>query len=348
MKKNWKIMTAGVCAGVLLVSSSVFAATNVRIFINNVEFSSHTFKLSMEKGTAMVSLRSIVEQFRGKLVYKDNSIYVTMPDSYNLSNQLKILENALLAETPEEAVQTWIRGVQKRSGAMQYAVLSPTLRQATLQEFEDNFWVTGGSSPHMGKVEKLDAKKISDDQVLISFEYPLVVMNETIGSGHASIKVDKIKTESSYYWAISTLTLKDPGDTGIMIGAKSESMADNILYENGKYNFTLKLPKGWEGKYEVNEREVPSGKNIEFINKATKYGILFTVSVWDKKSWQENKEDIKGQIPITEMGEFDDVVYLFHTPTDVQYDPSDEAATADYQAMFKDVKTIKSSIKINK
>lgn len=208
------------CAGFVILSGSVLAAAiGPRIFINNTEFADSAFKLNMVEGTAMVSLRSIVEQLRGKVTYKDNSIYVTMPESANLSMQVNSLERALEAEFPEEAVQTWIRGVQKRSGAMQYAVLSPDLRQETKQEFEDHFWVTGDSSPHMGKVKQLHAKEVSPEKVQVSFDYPLVVMNETIGTGSASIMVEKIKRESFDYWAISEIALKDPGDTGTLIGA---------------------------------------------------------------------------------------------------------------------------------
>ncbi|MBB3070697.1 hypothetical protein FHS14_003699 [Paenibacillus baekrokdamisoli] len=204
----------------MIISSTVIAAASgTRIFINDVEFSGSAFNLNKDKGIVMVSLKSIVEQFQGNVTYKDNSIYVTMPESSNLSLQVKSLENALEAGSPEEAVQTWIRGVQKRSGAMQYAVLSPALRQENKQEFEDNFWVTGASSPHMGKVEQLHSKELTPDKVQISFDYPLVVMNETIGTGSASITVDKIKREPFDYWAISSIALKDPGDTGNMIGA---------------------------------------------------------------------------------------------------------------------------------
>lgn len=216
MKMNWKAFAVA-CAGFVILSGSVLAAEpGIRLFINNVEFSGNAFKLKMVDGTAMVSLRSIVEQLKGKVDYKDNTINVTMPEASNLSMQVNSLENALRAESPEAAVQTWIRGVQKRSGAMQYAVLSPSLRQQTKQQFEDHFWVTGSSSPHMGKVSQLHSEELAPDKVQITFDYPLVTMNETIGTGRASITVDKIAPDN---WAISRIALKDPGDTGIMIGA---------------------------------------------------------------------------------------------------------------------------------
>ncbi|OPA73850.1 hypothetical protein BVG16_27145 [Paenibacillus selenitireducens] len=133
--------------------------------------------------------------------------------------QVDSLERGLEAQSPEEAVHTWIRGVQTRSGAMQYAVLSPSLRQETKQEFIDHFWVTGGSSPHMGKVERLQSKKITPEKFQIAFDYPLVVMNETIETGSAVLTVEKIPRESFDYWAITQIAVKDPGDTGVMIGA---------------------------------------------------------------------------------------------------------------------------------
>ncbi|MDB4920220.1 MAG: hypothetical protein JWQ54_2203 [Mucilaginibacter sp.] len=46
------------------------------------------------------------------------------------------------------------------------------------------------------------------------------------------------------------------------------------------------------------------------------------------------------------MGETGNIVYVFHTPTDVQYDPSNEKLKADYESMFKDIKTIKATFEI--
>ncbi|WP_152396934.1 hypothetical protein [Paenibacillus guangzhouensis] len=214
-----KILIASV-AGLLVMSGSIYAAVkNPRIFINGVEFASSALNLKMENGTAMVSLKSIVDELRGKVVYKDNVFYITMPEASELQMQITSLEYGLQAYTPEDAVQTWIRGVQRRSGGMQYAVLSPKLRDQTKQEFIANFWVTGVSSPHMGKVDALQTKTISPDQVQISFNYPLVAQDQVIGTGSAVLTVDKIKRESFAYWAISRIALKDPGDTGVMIGA---------------------------------------------------------------------------------------------------------------------------------
>lgn len=126
-----------------------------------------------------------------------------------------------------------------------------------------------------------------------------------------------------------------------------QDVEDNtILYENAANRFTLKLPKSWEGKYDVEESAFSEGSNVRFINKATKTGTLFTISIWSKEYWNARQEEIKGQIPISKIGEYGDNVYLFHTPTDVQYDPQDEKSKADYLSMFNDIKSIIATFEI--
>ncbi|MDR0270898.1 hypothetical protein [Paenibacillus sp.] len=219
MKKRVKMIIAG-CSAFVLISGTALAATAVpRIFINKAEFAQSSLKLKVENGTTMVSLRAIVEQLKGEVTVKDNAIHVSLPESSQLTHQVDGFQHGLQAKTPEEAAETWIRGVQRRSGPMQYAVMSPALQKSTKQKFEDNFWVTGGSSPHMGDVEKKDVKTISPNKVQISFDYPLT-MTGGAGSGKASLLVEKVSGTGADYWAISEINLEDPGDTGIMIGAK--------------------------------------------------------------------------------------------------------------------------------
>ncbi|GAB6991812.1 S-layer homology domain-containing protein [Paenibacillus pini] len=122
-----------------------------------------------------------------------------------------------------------------------------------------------------------------------------------------------------------------------------------IVYKNTSYDFSLTLPKSWEGKYTVTDTApTQAGHNINFINKATKQGVLFTISVWSADYWNKNKDQISGQIQATKLGAKGNNVYIFHTPTDVQYDPSDKVSTKDYQVMSKDVSMIKSSFTILK
>ncbi|MCM3698779.1 hypothetical protein [Paenibacillus macerans] len=219
MKKRLKVIVAACSAFVLLSGSALAMTTGPEIFINKAPYANTYLKLKIENGTAMVSLRAIVEELKGEVTYKGNSIHVTLPEASHLAQQVDLFMSALQADTPEEAAKTWIRGVQKRNGPMQYAVMTPALQASTKQEFEDNFWVTGGSSPHMGAVEKLDTKSLSDKKVQITFNYPLIVMEEVIGYGKASLTIEKGSGLYEDNWAISKIWLEDSGDTGVMIGA---------------------------------------------------------------------------------------------------------------------------------
>ncbi|MNI25207.1 hypothetical protein D3C81_1832980 [compost metagenome] len=43
---------------------------------------------------------------------------------------------------------------------------------------------------------------------------------------------------------------------------------------------------------------------------------------------------------VKKLGEYNGNVYIFHIPTDVQYDPNSETEVQTYNSLFEDVKTI--------
>lgn len=221
MKKIWKLTLSSVI-GSVIIAGTVWAQPNLQLFINGQGQAPESLKLKVENGVTMVSLRSIIENLKGDILFDENknSINVVLPDSTNLLNQVQSLERDLQPITAEGALQTWIRGIQDRNGALQYAVFSPDLRAKTKKKFDENFWVTGGSSPHMGKVENIATKNINDTTVQFTFDYPLVEKSETIGVGKAVITVQKMKKEYKDGWFITNIKMKDPEDTGIMIGAE--------------------------------------------------------------------------------------------------------------------------------
>lgn len=219
MKKKWTLLAASAALTAVLVSATAFATSELNLFINGQGFTSDTLKMKVENGTTMVSLRSIMKEFKGQLSVDQNNVRIQMPDATNLARQVGQLEQAIAATSPEDAVNTWIKGIQNRNGALQYAVMSPTLRTKNLDEFINDFWVTGGSSPHMGQVKLPDPVKLTKDTVQFTFEYPLIVMKESIGSGKAQITAQKLTENDLERWVISNIKLKDAYDTGIMIGA---------------------------------------------------------------------------------------------------------------------------------
>ncbi|MEK4339629.1 methyltransferase [Brevibacillus sp. FSL L8-0710] len=127
--------------------------------------------------------------------------------------------------------------------------------------------------------------------------------------------------------------------------ACSEKSEDtkSILYENTTHHFTLQLPKSWEGKYEVKETE----NQIIFSSKANQPGgILCEVRVWSQEEWKQDGEELTTVIHLEKIGESDDKVYSFSTPTDVQWTVGDAEKEREYQAMFAEVSGIKASFQI--
>lgn len=126
---------------------------------------------------------------------------------------------------------------------------------------------------------------------------------------------------------------------------ESKSEAKSIIYENTNYNFNLKLPQNWDGKYDVVETE----NKIIFYNKANKSssgGELFDISIWSKEKWRTEGEELTKIIHLSKIGETRDKIFAINTPTDVQYAPDDETKKQEYLTMSNDVETIKATFEV--
>ncbi|WP_047151745.1 hypothetical protein [Aneurinibacillus tyrosinisolvens] len=221
MKTKWKI-AMGSMIGSFIIAGSALAAPNINLFINGMPFISSQLELKVENGKVWAPIDRIAEEFKGKATYdaNKNEVRVTLPEAANLQHQVLRFEDALLADTAKDALNTWVKGVQTRNGSLQYAVFSPQLRAKTLKEFNESYWVTGGSSPHMGTIEKLHAKEINKQTIEFSFDYNLQAQGKSIGKGKAVMRVQKIPTERGEGWFITNIKLKNPDDLGIMIGVQ--------------------------------------------------------------------------------------------------------------------------------
>lgn len=220
MRMRNKIML-GTAIGALVAAGSVYADAKLKLFINEMGYVPEQIDAKIENGKVLVSLDKIAKVFKAKAFYdpSQNEIRVTLPDPANLSIQVSSLEGALCSENPEDALQTWVKGIQKRNGALQYAVFSPELRVKTKAQFDQIYWVTGGSSPHMGNIYNLITEHLSDTAIRYSFQYALVASNYN-GEGSAMLTVEWLagERERREGWYITSVQMADPTDTGITVG----------------------------------------------------------------------------------------------------------------------------------
>ncbi|MNZ45144.1 hypothetical protein D3C78_627880 [compost metagenome] len=118
-----------------------------------------------------------------------------------------------------------------------------------------------------------------------------------------------------------------------------------IVFNNEAFKFTLTLPLSWNNKYKVidsSDAKKPGFYNFDFVfQPSSSSGILFTLSVWPKEYWKISGTNMIENVPVVKkLGEYNGNVYIFHIPTDVQYDPNSETEVQTYNSLFEDVKTI--------
>lgn len=109
----------------------------------------------------MAPLREVAESLGATVKWNgdQNAVEVETQQTDSLRQQVRMLESALAAKTPQDAVELWAKAVQTRNGALEYGILSPRLKELKRASFEAANWVTGISSPwlerymiHPGKV----------------------------------------------------------------------------------------------------------------------------------------------------------------------------------------------------
>lgn len=211
------IITAAAVAG------SAYAESKLHLYINDIPFAPSYLGLKVEDGKVLAPIELMAKGFKGAASYDSESreVRVTLPDAASLAVQVNQLQAALRAATPQEALDTWIKGIQTRNGALQYAVFSPDLKERTKSEFDSFFWTTGGSSPHMGAIENLESSALDEDTVQYSFDYRLVAVEyDEQGSAVVTIQKFEQSPDLGEGWYITRIGMKDPGDTGITVGVE--------------------------------------------------------------------------------------------------------------------------------
>ncbi|KRF31652.1 hypothetical protein [Paenibacillus sp. Soil787] len=165
---------------------------------------------------------------------------------------------------------------------------------------------------------------------------------------------DNVLSQSSNNTQQQTLKTNTPATEPVVVGTSTTPPpaitqqptkdTESIVYENTKYNFVLKIPKSWDGKYDV----VENADGLRFVYKANKNGTLFSITLWSKEKWSTDGAELAKNIHISKIGEMEDKIYTLSTPTDVQVDPSDKKMTADYASMWEDIEGIKGTFEFKK
>jgi len=132
MRKRW-LLIIGVVVLVVALATTAFAAGPIKLVVNGREIKPDVPPQLLNNRT-MVPIKWVAEALGAEVKWEAETrsvvIYTYVPESNSLSRQITLLQKALAPTTPGEAVEKWAKGVKERNGALQYAVLSPELKNA--------------------------------------------------------------------------------------------------------------------------------------------------------------------------------------------------------------------------
>ncbi len=109
--------------------------------------------------------------------------------------------------SPEAVVDVWSKGLMRRSGALQYAVMSEALGREYVKQLEQNSpsWVTGVSSPWISGY-KIYAVQSPDDNVCI---FEVVYSTETSTGPFKDYKAVLTVGREGDFWRIIDLSMDE-------------------------------------------------------------------------------------------------------------------------------------------
>jgi hypothetical protein len=241
--KKWSLVLVPLIL-FLTLTMQVWAAQPIKLIVNGVVTSTDVAP-QMIKDRVMVPVRWVAEALGADVHWDEvnRSVLVKQKqegqDLSSLERRLELLEQAVAAKTPEQAVETWAEGVKMRNGALQYAMLSPELKAEKKVEYESQGWVTGVSSPWVEDYEILSSEADSFKYV-VTFS----LMSSTGSAGqtvaHVTVKqiqgnwfIDKV---SETHVGPATGEEETPAQANILTGIIKETETGDsprILVEGG-------------------------------------------------------------------------------------------------------------------
>jgi hypothetical protein len=136
-------------------------------------------------------------------------VWVNTPQLDKLQRQVALLEEAVAANTPREAVETWAKGIKERNGALQYAILSPELREQKRDFYESCRWVTGVSSPWIKDYHIVSERRTADDTWIYDVKYSWETSSGPSGDSLCTIIVKQYEQNGNKKWCISQVLDQD-------------------------------------------------------------------------------------------------------------------------------------------
>lgn len=125
--KKWSVALVAL-ALLIGLTAQVWAARPIKLIVNGVVTATDVAP-QIIKGRVMVPVRWVAQALGANVAWEEEtqSVKIEKQESTSLERRLELLERAVAAQTPDQAVETWAKGVKTRNGALQFAMFSPEL-----------------------------------------------------------------------------------------------------------------------------------------------------------------------------------------------------------------------------
>lgn len=149
--------------------------------------------------------------FLADVTYHADQLIIQYPTGEVLEERIQELQNLVRPKTDEEAIALWINGQQVRSGALQYAALSPQLQEEVRNQAKG--WVTGGSSPKIGEKVKIEKQQILNNRIRYTIHLEEIAQGKVYSSLKQELVLEPYQLDGETYWHI----IEVKGDLGYSI-----------------------------------------------------------------------------------------------------------------------------------
>lgn len=138
------------------------------------------------------------------------SVFAAAKDSNKYEVRSRLLMEAMDSVgvySPEDAAMVWASGLEKRSAALQYSVMSKELKERYAEQLEESApnWVTGVSSPWIDSYRIVRIEEPNENTRIIELSFSTMTSTGPAGTYNATLTI----TRDGDFWRITEI-VADP------------------------------------------------------------------------------------------------------------------------------------------
>lgn len=236
----------------------------------------------------------------------------------SIQRQLEMLQFAIVPTSPRETIDLWVKAVDSRNGALQFALFSPEMKKAKEADFDQSYWVTGGSSPWIKNTKITELAQINETTKVYLVAFDMATSGGDEGTDPVRITVKKIDEQ----WYIHNLEMVSETHWGMWNPVSdipefisSSQNGTSLLFVGTDY--TITLPSKWKDQLTAVKEENQLIFYYQPKVKDKPLGNLFSIETIPVQEWKEKEYEATGFYRL--LGEKSGYVYALHKASEIPY-----------------------------